>query len=55
MKLLAAMEHASRYVEDMAEFHVAAHRLRLAVRADAQQRLLAGFVGQFRLDRKSVV
>ena len=33
----------------VAEFHVAAHLLRLTVHTDAEQRLLVGFVGQFRL------
>ena len=57
--LLAGLHGRGEVVDDglvrvvaeahVAEFHVAAHRLRLAVRADAQQRLLAGFVGQFRL------
>ena len=37
----------------MAEFHVAAHRLRLAVRVNAEQRPLAGFVGQFRLVKEA--
>ena len=33
----------------VAEFHIATHRLRLAIHTDTQQCFLAGFVGQLRL------